>query len=81
MPKRSMGQRWNDAWEKNKVRLVPYRWNPKFLEGQTDGDRDMVRRAIVRGVIHSQKEYDDLLMTVSEWGYCVETPADFNFAK
>jgi len=33
-----------------------------------------------RGVIHSEKEYDELLMTVSEWGYCVETPADFNFA-
>jgi hypothetical protein len=81
MAKRSPLQRWDDAWDKWKIRLVPYKLNPKFLEGQTSADRDMTRRAVNKFVIHSQKEYDELLMTVSEWGYCVETPSDFNFAK
>ena len=81
MAKRSMGQRWNDAWDKWTVKLIPYRWNKGFLEGENEFSRDIIRRARSPGVIRNSKQYDDLLMTVSEWGYCVETPADFNFAK
>lgn len=76
-----MIQHWNDAWKKQTVRLVRCQWNKRFLKGQADGDRDMIRRAIMRPIVRTKKEYDELLMTVSEWGYCVETPADFNFAK
>ncbi len=75
-----MTERWNKAWDKHTVKLVPYKFNKKFLEGANEFSRDVMRRAM-RGVVHNNKEYDDLLMTVSEWGYCVETPEDFNFVK
>jgi hypothetical protein len=75
-----MARKWDEAWKCWTVSLVPYKFNPKFLEGANAFSRDIMRRAIVRGVIHNQKQYDELLMTVSEWGYCVETPAEFQFA-
>jgi len=75
-----MAKRWNEVWDKHTVSLVPHKFNKNFLEGANEFSRDIMRRAF-RSIVHNNKEYDDLLVTVSEWGYCVETPEDFNFAK
>ena len=71
----------NNAWDEsnNVLTLVPYRFNPIYLEGKTYGDRDIMVRAKSGCVIHSEAQYNDLLKIVSNWGFCVETPADFSF--
>lgn len=73
----------NHAWETDGwvLSLVPYRWNPEFLEGETPIDKDIIRRATFGGVIRSEKQYTELSQIVSEWGYCIQTPYDFQFSK
>jgi len=56
-------------------------WWPKCPTCDVNVVVDSIMRRAHSCVIHTSKEYDELLMTVSEWGYCVETPKDFNFAK
>ncbi len=75
-----MFDKWDRAWDKDVVILVPYRWNKKYLEGANGASRDIMRRAFV-SIIHNSKQYDALLMTVSDWGYCLETPENFVFEK
>ena len=81
-PSDRMGLRtFNNAWEEDNsvITLIAYRFNPKYLEGKTYRDRDIMIRAKSGCVIHSEAQYNDLLKIVSNWGFCVETPADFNF--
>jgi hypothetical protein len=72
---------WNKAWEGWGLTLVetPPHFKVRGLEGTTSGDRDLMRRAMVPGIIRTEAQYDDLCRIVSEWGYCVETPLDFEF--
>jgi len=75
--------RWNKAWDSWCLRLVetPPHFKARGLEGKTQTDRDLMRRAGVPGVIRTEAQYDDLCCIMSKWGYCVETPAEFEFTK
>ena len=76
---RATMDKWNAAWDNDTLTLSVYPFDKTCLEGKTEKDRDIIRRALFSGVIRNEKQYDALLKIVSGWGYCVETPADFNF--
>jgi len=71
--------KWNAAWDNDTISLSVNPFNKTALEGKTEKDRDLVRRALGGGRVGNEQQYNALLKIVSEWGYCVETPADFNF--
>jgi hypothetical protein len=71
--------KWNAAWDNDTITLSVNPLNKTTLEGKTEKDKDLVRRALGAGRVRDEPHYNALLKIVSEWGYCVETPADFNF--
>jgi hypothetical protein len=75
----SMAKRWDSAWEGSVVALARSPFGG--LEGRAQGDRDMVRRATMKGRIRSERDYNELCRILGDWGYAVETPADFAFAE
>ena len=77
----SMAQRWDDAWTGRVITLVRSPFNANWLEGAREHDRDMVRRAIASSGLRTEKRYNELVHVVSDWGYCVETPVDFQFKE
>jgi hypothetical protein len=77
----STAQRWDDAWTGRVITLVRSPINAQYLEGATQGDRDLIRRATMGGMVRTKKRYEELLHIVSDWGYCVETPMDFQFKE
>lgn len=79
----SMLDRWNKAWDKDTVTLVslPQSFKRTGLEGKTLKDKDLMIRAIGTCVIGTEKRYNELLTTLSKWGYCVETPMSFAFQE
>ena len=75
---------WNELWGRDGsvVQLVPYALNPKLgLEGASVYDRELIRRTWCSGVIKTEKQYNELVQILSDWGYCVETPADWEFKE
>jgi hypothetical protein len=77
-----MLDQWNKAWDKDTVTLTPL---PKHLarrglEGKSLKDKDLMRRAIGKCIIGTEQHYDNLLKTLSEWGYCLEIPTDFQLS-
>lgn len=66
--------RWNEAWEDSVVRLVPDK--DGVLEGAEQWDREMIRRAGGPGKIRNEAQYNKLMETLGEWGYCVECPME-----
>jgi len=71
--------RWNSAWDNSTITLVVCSHDKISLEGRTEKDRDLIRRATMWGRVRTNKQYDALLKIVSDWGYCVESPIDFIF--
>lgn len=64
------------------VHLVPHGPNPALgLEGQNEADRKITRKARAPHVIRTEDQYVDLVDTISEWGYCVESPGEYVFAE
>jgi len=77
----SMLDRWNRAWDAHTIRLVPV---PKHflrrgLEGADDFSRRVVRQFTHGSCIFSEEMYERLLRGVSEFGYCVESPTDWEW--
>lgn len=72
---------WNRAWDQHVLRLVPLpkHFKRHALEGACEFDRKVVLQCIHKSCVRTQKDYDRLLCEVSELGYCVETPATFEF--
>ena len=76
---KEINEKWNDSWGDSVINLVRCPLDPATLEGRSEKDRDIIRRARCPGRIRKNSQYDELLKIVSEWGYCVESPLDFDF--
>ena len=73
----SLLNKWNKAWDDRVVRLVPHPLTGG-LEGASTYDQDMCRRARC-SVLRTEQQYEVLSRVLGEWGYCVETPMNFQF--
>ena len=74
-------ERWNLAWDQHCIRLVPVpkHFRRRGLEGATEFDRRVVRQFVWSSCIYSEDQYNRLLQGVSEFGYCLESPADWEW--
>jgi uncharacterized protein YbaR (Trm112 family) len=76
----NVNEKWNKSVDQDTVTLVVCPLCKSSLEGKTHKDRDLITRATWKSRISTNKQYEDLSKTLSNWGYCLETPMDFNFA-
>lgn len=49
------------------------------LTGDRLQDAAIVRQFLKHTLVSNEEEYNTLLVGVSEFGYCIETPADWAF--
>jgi len=81
----SMLDKWNKAWERDgdilSLTTTPKHFKQQGLEGRTEKDRNLIRRAIGIGIIHTQAKYDELGKIVCSWGYAIEVPINFEFSS
>ena len=79
----SIARQWNKAWDEFSVSLVPVpkNFNRRGLEGADDFSRRVIRQFFGTGTIFSEEMFNRLLEKVSEFGYCLEYPGDWEWTN